>query len=156
MKKRQKFLGCSSYGPNEKKKREQRIVLYNPHHTSFWCPPIGKHLPLFGHHVKPFSANENDQPHRTNRYTQNAESKIEFFFLMKRPRPKSTSGSLGLDRAGHRRPIFFFLCFGKLKHVTDVLLLFRHRPFPTTVVLRAISRCFHRCHRIAVIFEQLA
>ena len=48
------------------------------------------------------------------------------------------------------------ILFGKKsKNVTDLLLVFRQRPFPTTAVLRGIRHCFHRCHRIGGMFERL-
>ena len=50
----------------------------------------------------------------------------------------------------------FFLFLENSKNVTDVLLVFRHRLFPTTAVLRGISHCFHKCHRIGGTFERLA
>ena len=65
---------------------------------------------------------------------------------------KITSESVGLDRVSHASHSFW----KKSNNVTDVLLVFRHRPCPTMAVLRGISYCFHRCHRIGGMFERLA
>ena len=58
-------------------------------------------------------------------------SEIYFFYLMKklpRRRPEFSSGSVGLELGSQASHSFLF--FGKLENVTDVLLVFRHRPFP--------------------------
>ena len=120
------------------KKVGRENVLYAPDHASCECRLIGRHLSLFGHHVRPVSANESYPSHGTYRERQ---SQMEFFFFNKNGKDlKGQAGAWAWTEC-HRRPIFFL---EKSKNVTDVLLVFRHRLCPTTAVLRGVT------------FEQLA
>ena len=48
--------------------------------TLFWFGPIRERLPLFGHHVRRVSANENEVSQGTYRERQKTTREVKFFF----------------------------------------------------------------------------